>query len=81
MIPPRIKEVEALDNFCLRITYATGEKRLYNMQELLKYDFYKNLNNIGYFKTVKTVKVTVEWPNGEDIDPNELYENSMFIDE
>lgn len=81
MIPPRIKEVEALDNFCLRIIYVTGEKRLYNMQELLKYDFYKNLNNIGYFKTVKTVQVTVEWPNGEDIDPNELYENSIFIDE
>ena len=28
----------------------------------------------------KSVDTTIEWPKGEDIDPNELYNNSIFID-
>ena len=50
------------------------------MEKSLKYDFYKNLKNISYFKLAKSVATTIEWPNGEDIDPNELYENSQVIE-
>lgn len=46
------------------------------MKKYLEYDFYKNLKNIAYFKLVKSAGITVEWPNGEDVDPNELYNNS-----
>lgn len=80
MIPPRIKSVKTLDNYSLEITYVSGEKKLYNMEKNLKYNFYKKLNNIGYFKLVKSVGTTLEWPDGEDIDPNELYDNSVSID-
>ena len=77
MIPPRIKSVKALDDFYLEIYYINGEIKLYDMKKNLKYDFYKNLNNIAYYKLVKSADTTVEWPNGEDIDPNDLYENSI----
>ena len=80
MIPPRIDSVEPLDNFCLKITYITGEKKIYDMKKYLQYEFYKRLNNVGYFKLVKSVQTTLEWPNGEDVDPNELYENSVSIE-
>lgn len=79
MIPPRIENVIALDNYQLEITYVNGEKKLYDMSKNLVLDYYKNLNNIGYFKLAKSVQTTIEWPNGEDIDPNELYENSIKI--
>ena len=79
MIPPRIKEVKPLENFYLEITYVTGEKRLYDMKKNLAHNCYKNLNNIGYFMQVKSVSTTVEWPNGEDVDPNDLYSNSTII--
>ena len=79
MIPPRIKEVQALDDFFLKIAYINGEEKLYDMKKNLQEEFYKNLKNIAYFKLVKSVGVTVEWTNGEDIDPNELYENSKLI--
>lgn len=79
MIPPRIKSVNALDNFFLEIIYVNGEQRLYDMKKNLKYDFYKELDKINYFKLVKSVGTTIEWPNGEDIDPNELYLNSIKI--
>ncbi len=80
MIPPRIKSVKPLDDFSLEIIYVSGEKKSYNMTKNLKYDFYKKLNNIGYFKLVKSVGTTLEWPDGEDVDPNELYDNSVSID-
>ena len=48
------------------------------MKKQLSNSYYKSLNNIGYFRMVKSVQTTVEWPNGEDIDPNELYENSIL---
>lgn len=79
MIPPRIKSVNALDNFCLEIIYVNGEQRLYDMKKNLKYDFYKKLDKINYFKLAKSVETTIEWPDGEDIDPNELYSNSIKI--
>ena len=79
MIPPRIKSVKALDNFCLEIEYVKNEKKIYDMTKLLKLNCYKNLKNIAYFKLAKSAQTTVEWPNGEDIDPNELYNNSASI--
>lgn len=76
MIPPRIKKVLPLENFLLEITYINGEKKLYDMKKNLNLDFFKNLNNFEYFKLAKSEGVTIEWPKGEDIDPNDLYENS-----
>ena len=43
MIPPRIKEVQALDDFFLKITYVNGEEKLYDMKKNLYEEFYKNL--------------------------------------
>jgi len=80
MIPPRIKHIKTLDNFCIEIIYVTGEKKLYDMKKKLAYNFYKNLNNVDYFILAKSVETTIEWPQGEDIDPNELYNNSIIID-
>lgn len=79
MIPPRIHSVKPLDNYILEITYQSKEIKHYDMKKNLNQSFYKNLNNIAYFKMVKSADTTVEWPDGEDIDPNELYENSISV--
>ena len=80
MIPPRIKNIKVHDNYNIEISYVNGENRLYNMEKNLKYEFYKNLKNYNYFRLAKSVDTTIEWPKGEDIDPNELYENSKVIE-
>ena len=79
MIPPRIKEVIALDEFLLKIIYVTGEEKLYDMKNELNLKPYKKLNNKAYFKLVKSVGPTIEWPDGEDMDPNRLYESGISI--
>lgn len=77
MIPPRIKAVKVLEDYKLQITYITDEVKIYDMIKKLEKNYYKKLRNQEYFKCVKSVETTIEWPNGEDIDPNELYENSI----
>ncbi len=79
MIPPRIKNVIANDNYELFVTYINGESKKYDMSSQLNKDYYKKLKNIDYFKLARNAEVTIEWPDGEDIDPNELYENSKNI--
>ena len=79
MIPPRIKDVKILEDYKLEITYVTDEIKIYDMTKNLNIDFYKKLNNKEYFKKAKSVETTIEWPDGEDIDPNELYENSICL--
>ena len=37
MIPPRIKNVEVIKDFELKITYENGEVKYYNRKELLSY--------------------------------------------
>ncbi|MBQ9267198.1 MAG: DUF2442 domain-containing protein [Clostridia bacterium] len=79
MIPPRIKSVKAFENYDIEIEYYDGEKKLYNMQKQLIHPYYEKLKNIAYFLLLKSADTTIEWPDGEDIDPNELYENSKSI--
>ncbi len=79
MIPPRPKKVEVLENYKLKILFDNGEQRIYDMTRNLKEKFYKNLINKDYFNSVRVSGITLEWRDGEDIDPNELYENSVDI--
>ena len=81
MIPPRIKNVIANNNYELIIEYQNGEKKLYNIQNLLEEEYYKKLKDLDYFLQAKNSQVTIEWPDGEDIDPNRLYEDSIIADE
>ncbi|MBQ9279982.1 MAG: DUF2442 domain-containing protein [Clostridia bacterium] len=79
MIPPRIKNVKAHENYTLELEYSNGEKKLYDMNKQLDYSWFIALKNIAYFMLAKSVETTVEWPNGEDMDPNELYFNSIVM--
>lgn len=79
MIPPRPKKVEVLDDYKLKILFDNNQEKIYDMKKNLKEPFYKNLTNIYYFKTVKVSGITLEWEEGEDIDPDELYNNSVTV--
>ena len=81
MIPPRIESIEILSDFKIKIFYVNGEMKIYDINKLFKYDFYKKLRQVEYFKLAKSVGTTIEWPEGEDVDPNELYNNSVRIDD
>ena len=79
---PDIEEVKALDKYYVYIKYETGEEKIYDMTEnILKIPYYNKLKLINYFKNVRPRGDTVEWANGEDVAPENLYYNSIPISE
>ncbi|MCI8412004.1 MAG: DUF2442 domain-containing protein [Clostridia bacterium] len=74
-------EVKALENFLLYIKFKNGEEKIYDMKEMLKFDYYKNLRHRENFKRVKTFGITLKWSTGEDIAPEKIYFNSIPIKE
>ena len=76
---PRPKEVAPLDNYKIEVIFENGEKRIYDMSQLIEKPFYRNIKNPAIFKTVKVADITIEWVTGEDICPDELYFGSVPI--
>ena len=77
---PRPCEVKALLNFLIYVKFNNGEERIYDMKRNLKYPFYKYLQNINNFKKVKISGINIEWETGEDIAPENLYNDSEPIE-
>ena len=80
-IEPMPENVRALEGFLLYIKFKNGEEKIYDMNEMLKFDYYKNLRNKEIFKTVKPFGVTLKWSTGEDIAPEKIYFNSIPLNE
>ena len=74
-------EVKALEDFLLYIEFQNGEEKIYDMKEMLKFDYYKNLRNREIFKTVCVYGITLKWSTGEDIAPEKIYFDSVPLDE
>ena len=79
---PDIIEVRALDKYYIYLKFETGEEKIYDMSEhIRKIKFYEKLKKIEYFKDVKPRGDTIEWKNGEDVAPENLYYESITISE
>lgn len=74
-------EVKALENFLLYIKFKNGEEKIYDMKDLLKFDYYKDLKNKENFKKVKVSGITLLWATGQDIAPEKIYFNSIPIEQ
>lgn len=78
---PDIIEVKALEQYQIYLKFSNGEEKIYDMKETIeKIKYFSKLKNIEYFKKVKPRGDTVEWENGEDIAPENLYYNSIPVE-
>ena len=81
-ITPDVIEVKALENYLLYLKFDTNEEKIYDMKKLIEINkFYEKLRDKKYFKNVVPRGDTVEWANGEDICPENLYNDSVCIEE
>ena len=77
---PKPIEVKALMNYLIYIKFENGEEKIYDMKKELEYPFYENLKDLEKFKRIKISGINIEWENGEDVAPENLYNNSKPID-
>lgn len=77
-ITPRVLDVKALREYYIYLKFKTGEEKVYDMTSCIeKIEYYKKLKNRKYFENVKPRGCTVEWEEGEDVCPENLYYDSI----
>lgn len=73
---PNVKDVIPLEDYRLELHYQNGEVRLFDVSPYIKGEWYGQLKDPAYFRSVHPCDDTVEWAGGQDIAPHELYELS-----
>ena len=76
VLRPKAIDVKPLNNYLLEITFNNGEKKIFDVKPYLEFKQFKELKDEKVFKKVKIARLSIEWENGADICPDELYNNS-----
>ena len=76
---PRAISVKPLNDYKLLITFSNNENKVFDVKPYLEYKQFSNLKNISIFNTVKISGLSIEWIDGTDICPDELYNNSATV--
>lgn len=80
MMEPNPIDVKAIENYCIYIKFEDGKEKIYDMSYLINNNkMYSKLKDYDYFKKVRVAGETVEWPNGEDVCPENLYNDSKEL--
>lgn len=79
MLQPRLVNVEPVGHLKLQLTYETGEVKLFDVSPYANGSWFGELKEDAYFRTVRMLPggTGIEWSNGQDIAPHELYERSV----
>lgn len=80
MLQPKLKKVEPIAPLKLRLYYETGEVKIFDVAPYATGPWFGELKDDAYFRTVRLLPGGggVEWGNGQDIAPHELYENGVL---
>ena len=81
MLQPRLLKVEPVKPMKLRLFYESGEVKLFDVAPYATGTWYVQLKDEAYFNAVQLLPggIGIEWPEGQDIAPHELYENSVEV--
>ena len=76
MLRPTAVSVIPMDNYIVNVKFDNGEEKKFDVKPYIKGEWYGNLKDVAYFKSVSVDGYTIVWPDGQDICPDELYELS-----
>ncbi|MBQ2411385.1 MAG: DUF2442 domain-containing protein [Anaerovibrio sp.] len=72
-----IEDFKILDRLYMLVTFSGGEKRIFDVEPLLQYPAYRELEKQEVFDTARLNGGTITWLNGAiDVSPEKVYEIS-----
>jgi hypothetical protein len=77
MLRPTVTKVIPKDDYKLMLEFDNGEKKSFDVKPYIKGTWFGKLNDKFYFSQVKTNGFNIEWLDGQDICPDDLYYNSV----
>lgn len=72
---PKIKKVEVLEDYLLRVFFSTGEIKIYDFKPNFQYEIFSQLKDYSIFKNI-TVDIGgygISWNDDCDLSEQELY--------
>lgn len=76
---PKAIDVKVLENYKLEILFDNNKRKIFDVKPYFKFKIFKELEDVNKFNRVKVSGLSIEWDNGADICPDELYNNSKEI--
>ena len=70
---PTVVSVFPLSDYQLKLVFNNGETRIFNVKPYIKGSWFGELKDTELFSTVTANGYSVEWKNGQDICPDDLY--------
>ena len=77
MLSPRVKQVKALPEYKLELVFSNGERGTLDCKVYSDYECFAGIWNEDVFSRVVADHGTVMWPDGSDLCPDEIYDNSV----
>ena len=77
---PKAIDVKVLDNYELLIKFDNNEEKIFDVKPYFGHKIFDELVSKDIFNTVKISGLSIEWINGADICPDELYNNSKTVE-
>jgi hypothetical protein len=76
---PEVRRVKALSDYRLRLTFANGEVRVFDVEPYLDIGVFRELRDPALFRTVRPFLGSIAWKNEQDLCPDTLYEESVPV--
>jgi len=73
---PVVVQATYLNDYKIKIAFDNGEEKIADCEKWLKGEIFEPLQDKSYFKRFFVDGWSISWPNGADIDPETLYEES-----
>ena len=77
---PYVKNVNALDDYQLKLEFENGEQRIFDLTPYLSRGIFVRLQNRALFQAARVVAGSVEWPGGLDLSYDTLYLESQPVE-
>ena len=77
---PKAIDVKVLNNYELEILFENNERKIFDVKPYFKFKLFNDLKENNKFLTVKISGLSIQWENGADICPDELYNNSKKLE-
>jgi hypothetical protein len=74
---PRVISVIPKDNYMLELHFDNGQTGFFDVRSFLDMPVFIPLKDKDYFSKARSMFGAVVWPDGQDICPDTLYEDSI----
>jgi len=70
---PKVIKVEPEQNYMLKLWFANGEQRRFDMKPYLDFEVFQALKDLKVFNSANTFLGSVTWSNNSDLSYDTLY--------